>query len=153
MTTDSVTSFHPIYGCLRRRCCGCMQPADITIVKSMKNPPFGVKLVMSAVCVMKGIPPEKVVDPMGTGQRVSSVPPPHAPDLQNILRQSYDYLKTIMSKLRSTYDGRIIYQTSYERMANSYVRSTCKIVRLSQDNLAINRKIFCKSGPIIIENK
>jgi len=33
------------------------------------------------------------------------------PDLQNILRQSYDYL-TIMSKLRSTYDGRLIYKTS-----------------------------------------
>ena len=47
-----------------------MQPADITIIKSMKNPPFGVKLVMAAVCVMKGIPPEKIVDPNGTGQRV-----------------------------------------------------------------------------------
>ena len=35
------------------------------------------------------------------------------PDLQNILRQSYDYL-TIIPKLRSTYDGRLIYQTSYE---------------------------------------
>jgi len=36
------------------------------------------------------------------------------PDLQNILRQSYDYL-TIMPKLRSTYDERLIYQTSYEK--------------------------------------
>jgi len=35
------------------------------------------------------------------------------PDLQNTLRQSYDYL-TIMPKLRSTYDGCLIYQTSYE---------------------------------------
>jgi len=35
------------------------------------------------------------------------------PDLQNVLRQSYDYL-TIMPKLRSTYDGRLIYKTSYE---------------------------------------
>jgi len=35
------------------------------------------------------------------------------PDLQNILRQSYDYL-TIMPKLRSTYDRRLIYKTSYE---------------------------------------
>ena len=35
------------------------------------------------------------------------------PDLQNILRQSYDYL-TIMPKLRSTYDGRLIYKSSYE---------------------------------------
>ena len=34
------------------------------------------------------------------------------PVLQNILRQSYDYL-TIMPKLRSTYDGRLIYKTSY----------------------------------------
>jgi len=35
------------------------------------------------------------------------------PDLQNILRQSYDYV-TIMPKLRSTYDGRVIYETSHE---------------------------------------
>ena len=34
------------------------------------------------------------------------------PDLQNILRQSYDYLM-IMPKLRSTYDGRLIYKTCY----------------------------------------
>ena len=34
------------------------------------------------------------------------------PDLQSILRQSYDYL-TIMPKLRSTYDWRVIYKTSY----------------------------------------
>ena len=34
------------------------------------------------------------------------------PDLQNILRQSYDYLM-IMQKLRSTYDGHLIYKTSY----------------------------------------
>jgi len=34
------------------------------------------------------------------------------PDLQNILRQCYDYLM-IMPKLRSTYDWRLIYQTSY----------------------------------------
>ena len=39
------------------------------------------------------------------------------PDLQNILRQYYDYL-TIMPKLGSTYDGRLIYKTSYhERKA------------------------------------
>jgi len=34
-------------------------------------------------------------------------------DLQNISRQSYDYLTT-MPKLQSTYDGRRIYETSYE---------------------------------------
>jgi len=35
------------------------------------------------------------------------------PDLQNILRQCYGYL-TIMPELRSTYDRRLIYKTSYE---------------------------------------
>jgi len=36
----------------------------------MKNPPAGVKLVMAAVCVMKNILPEKIVDPSGTGSKV-----------------------------------------------------------------------------------
>jgi len=36
------------------------------------------------------------------------------PDLQNILRQSYDYL-TIIPKLRSTYDGRLIYKNILRR--------------------------------------
>ena len=35
------------------------------------------------------------------------------PDLQNILRQSYDYL-TIIPKWRSTYDRRLLHKTSYE---------------------------------------
>ena len=34
-------------------------------------------------------------------------------NLQNILRQSYDFL-TIMPMLRSTNNGRLIYTTSYE---------------------------------------
>jgi len=43
------------------------------------------------------------------------------PDLQNILRQSYDYL-TIMRKLRSTHDGRLIYKTSYEGRNEAFLR-------------------------------
>jgi len=34
------------------------------------------------------------------------------PDLQNILRQSYDM--TIMPKLRLTYEGHLMYKTSYK---------------------------------------
>ena len=48
----------------------CFQPADITIVKSMKNPPSGVKIVMSAVCVMKDIKPDKINDPDKPGQKI-----------------------------------------------------------------------------------
>lgn len=52
-------------------CLFLFQPSDVTIVKSMKNPPSGVKLVMSAVCVMKEIKPDKIADPAGTGKKVS----------------------------------------------------------------------------------
>lgn len=47
-----------------------LKPADITLVRSMKNPPAVVKLVLAAVCVMKGIPPERVSDP-ATGKKVN----------------------------------------------------------------------------------
>ncbi|KAJ8963034.1 hypothetical protein NQ314_005606 [Rhamnusium bicolor] len=46
-----------------------LKPADITLVKSMKNPPSGVKLVMEAICVMKSIKPERKPDP-GSGRMV-----------------------------------------------------------------------------------
>lgn len=36
----------------------------------MKNPPPGVKLVMSAICVMKDIKPDKVNDPSGSGKKI-----------------------------------------------------------------------------------
>eukprot|EP00762_Andalucia_godoyi_P000179 ANDGO_02454.mRNA.1 Dynein-1-beta heavy chain len=42
---------------------------DISLVKSMKNPPPGVKVVMSAVCIMKDIKPEKKND-AATGKKV-----------------------------------------------------------------------------------
>lgn len=42
-----------------------LKPADITIVKSMKNPPAGVKLVLEAVCVMRDFRPERGKDAAG----------------------------------------------------------------------------------------
>ncbi|XP_022171452.1 dynein heavy chain 3, axonemal-like isoform X1 [Myzus persicae] len=47
-----------------------LKPADITVVKSMKNPPYGVKLVLEAVCVMKGIKSERKPDPSGSGRMI-----------------------------------------------------------------------------------
>lgn len=40
-----------------------LKPADIVIVKSMKSPPAGVRLVLEAVCVLKGVKPIPVQDP------------------------------------------------------------------------------------------
>ena len=55
-----------------------------------------------------------IVDRLITGFSAAERVGDLGPDLQNILRQSYDYL-TIMPKLRSTYDGCLIYKTSYNK--------------------------------------
>ncbi|KAI8996174.1 dynein heavy chain and region D6 of dynein motor-domain-containing protein [Gaertneriomyces semiglobifer] len=47
-----------------------LKKPDIDLVKSMKNPPEGVKLVMEAVCVMKDIKPDRIPDPSGSGKMV-----------------------------------------------------------------------------------
>ncbi|VDN99047.1 unnamed protein product [Rodentolepis nana] len=36
----------------------------------MKSPPMGVRLVMEAVCVLKGIKPDKINDPSGSGKKL-----------------------------------------------------------------------------------
>ncbi|VEL42668.1 unnamed protein product, partial [Protopolystoma xenopodis] len=43
---------------------------DITIVKTMKSPPAGVRLVMEAVCVLKGIKADRINDPSGSGKKI-----------------------------------------------------------------------------------
>ncbi|XP_074179212.1 dynein axonemal heavy chain 3 [Rhinolophus sinicus] len=47
-----------------------LNPSDISLVKSMQNPPGPVKLVMESICVMKGLRPERKPDPSGSGKMV-----------------------------------------------------------------------------------
>ena len=47
-----------------------LKPADITLVKAMKNPPPVIKLVMEGVCIMRGIKPERKPDPGGSGKMI-----------------------------------------------------------------------------------
>ncbi len=44
-----------------------LNPSDITVVKTMKNPAPIVKFVVEAVCVMKGVQPERRPDPEKQG--------------------------------------------------------------------------------------
>lgn len=41
--------------------------ADIAVVKTMKSPPIGVRIVMEAVCILKDMKPDKVPNPSGVG--------------------------------------------------------------------------------------
>lgn len=45
-----------------------LTPSDITMVKSMNNPPSPVKLTMEAVCILKGIKADRIPDPSGSGE-------------------------------------------------------------------------------------
>ncbi|KAK3571583.1 hypothetical protein QTP86_014552, partial [Hemibagrus guttatus] len=47
-----------------------LKPSDITVVKSMLNPPGPVKLVLESICVMTGIRPERKPDPGGSGKMI-----------------------------------------------------------------------------------
>ncbi|KAK5645095.1 hypothetical protein RI129_006395 [Pyrocoelia pectoralis] len=46
-----------------------LKPADITLVKAMKNPPETVKLVMAGVCVIKDVKPDRINDP-ASGKKI-----------------------------------------------------------------------------------
>ncbi|KAJ0405408.1 hypothetical protein ATCC90586_009447 [Pythium insidiosum] len=47
-----------------------IKPSEINEVKSMANPPAGVKLVCEGVCVMLGIKPARIPDPQDPSKRI-----------------------------------------------------------------------------------
>ena len=84
--------------------------SDIGEVKAMKNPPAGVKLVMESICVMKGIKPDRINDPGGSGKKIDDYWKPSQKILGDMkfLQSLKDYDKdnipaSVISKIRSTY--------------------------------------------------
>ncbi|XP_020624937.1 dynein heavy chain 12, axonemal-like [Orbicella faveolata] len=113
-----------------------LKPADITIVKSMTNPPAGVKLVMSAVCVMRDIKPEKINDPAGTGKKILDYWGPSKKLLgdMNFLNNLKEYDKDnipvhIMSKIRKEYIPNPDFDPQKVRTASSAAEGLCKWVQ------------------------
>uniref|UniRef100_A0A8C2XK45 Dynein axonemal heavy chain 3 n=1 Tax=Cyclopterus lumpus TaxID=8103 RepID=A0A8C2XK45_CYCLU len=100
-----------------------LKPSDVTIVKAMKNPPSGVKLVMSAVCVMKDIKPDKIADPKLLGD-------------MNFLRDLREYDKdnipvslSVMQKIRREYVTNPDFVPSIVAKASSAAEGLCKWVK------------------------
>ncbi|CAH1783738.1 unnamed protein product, partial [Owenia fusiformis] len=110
-----------------------LKPSDITLVKSMKNPPAVVKLVMAAVCVMKDIKPDKVNDPSGTGGKILDYWPPAKKLLgdMNFLGLLKEYDKDnipphIMSKIRKEYITNPDFVPDKVAKASSAAEGLCK---------------------------
>ncbi|XP_075883238.1 dynein axonemal heavy chain 12 isoform X2 [Nelusetta ayraudi] len=113
-----------------------LKPSDVTIVKSMKNPPAGVKLVMSAVCVMKEIKPDRIADPAGTGKKVLDYWGPSKKLLGdlNFLKDLKEYDKDnipvpVMQKIRAEYMTNPDFDPSIVAKASSAAEGLCKWIQ------------------------
>nr|XP_014091747.2 dynein heavy chain 12, axonemal isoform X1 [Bactrocera oleae] len=109
-----------------------LKPADITLVKSMKNPPPVIKLVMAAVCVIKGVPAERIPDP-STGKMVNDYWGPSKRILgeMNFLQQLKDFDKDnikpeIMARIRKEFIPNKDFQPRIVAKASSAAEGLCK---------------------------
>lgn len=109
-----------------------LKPADITLVKSMKNPPDTVKLVMAAVCVMKDVKPDRIAD-MATGKKIMDYWGPSKRILgeMNFLQQLKDFDKDhirpdIMAKIRKEYLPHSNFKPNIVAKASSAAEGLCK---------------------------
>ncbi|XP_055593622.1 dynein axonemal heavy chain 12 [Uranotaenia lowii] len=109
-----------------------LKPNDITLVKSMKNPPEIIKLVMAAVCVMKGVAPDKVTD-QSTGKKTQDFWGPSKRLLGDMafLQTLKDFDKDtinpeIMKKIRKDYIPHKDFQPHIVAKASSAAEGLCK---------------------------
>ncbi|XP_022244308.1 dynein heavy chain 7, axonemal-like [Limulus polyphemus] len=112
-----------------------LKPADVTVVKSMKNPPSAVKLVMAAVCVMRDIKPEKINDPAGSSQKILDYWGPSKKLLgdMNFLSQLKEYDKDniaphIMAKIRKEFITSSDFNPAVVVKASSAAEGLCRWV-------------------------
>ncbi|XP_048576009.1 dynein axonemal heavy chain 3 isoform X2 [Nematostella vectensis] len=113
-----------------------LKPSDISMVKSMKNPPGAVKLVMEAVCIMKSVKPERKPDPSGSGRMIED----YWGSSQKILgdMKFLDSLKAydkdnipvpVMKKIREKYVTNPEFNPDNIRTVSSACEGLCKWVR------------------------
>lgn len=121
-----------------------LKPADITLVKSMKNPPSAVKLVMAAVCVMKAVPPDRIND-AATGKRHLDYWGPSKRILGDMgfLQSLKDYDKDdispdIMKKIRKDFIPHKDFQPAVVAKASSAAEGLCKWIKAIENFESVN---------------
>ncbi|XP_022919154.2 dynein axonemal heavy chain 7 [Onthophagus taurus] len=110
-----------------------LKPADITLVKAMKNPPEAVKVVLAAVCVMKEVKPDRINDPSGTGGKILDYWGPSKRILgdMNFLQALKDFDKDnikveTMAIIRKTYLPHPLFKPNIVAKASSAAEGLCK---------------------------
>ncbi|XP_075466156.1 dynein axonemal heavy chain 7 [Ascaphus truei] len=108
---------------------------DITLVKSMKSPPAGVKIVMEAICILKGVKPDKIPDPSGSGRKIEDFWGPAKRVLGDMkfLQSLHEYDKdnipsSYMSIIRKQYITNAEFVPDKIRNASTAAEGLCKWV-------------------------
>uniref|UniRef100_A0A8C3KFE8 Dynein axonemal heavy chain 3 n=1 Tax=Calidris pygmaea TaxID=425635 RepID=A0A8C3KFE8_9CHAR len=113
-----------------------LNPSDISLVKSMQNPPGPVKLVMESICVMKGTKPERKPDPSGSGKMIEDYWGSSRKILGDL--KFLESLKTydkdnippaIMKKIRERFIDHPDFQPAVIKNVSSACEGLCKWVR------------------------
>ncbi|GAB1603144.1 hypothetical protein Ahia01_000594800, partial [Argonauta hians] len=109
---------------------------DITLVKSMISPPLLVRLVMEAVCVIKGIKPDRVPDPSGSGKKIEDFWPPSKRLLGDMkfLESLHTFNKdninpAIMKTIRTKYISNPDFDPDKIKVASTACEGLCKWIR------------------------
>ncbi|XP_053734095.1 dynein axonemal heavy chain 7 isoform X1 [Synchiropus splendidus] len=108
---------------------------DITMVKSMKSPPNAVKMVMEAICILKGIKPDRIPDPSKPGKKVEDYWGPAKKLLGDMkfLQSLHDYDKdniplNLIAQIRAKYTSNQDFVPEKIRTASTAAEGLCKWV-------------------------
>ncbi|KAJ8974696.1 hypothetical protein NQ317_015225 [Molorchus minor] len=131
-----------------------LKPADITLVKSMKNPPEPIKIVMAAVCIIKGVKPDRVPD-VASGRMVLDFWAPSKRLLGdiNFLQSLKDFDKDnikpdIMQKLRKEYIPLKDFKPQIVAKASSAAEGLCKWIIAMDMYDKINKVVAPKKAKL-----
>ena len=113
-----------------------LDPSDITVVKTMKNPAPIVKFVVEAVCVMKGVMPDRKPDPDNQGRLIDDYWAPGQKMMGDIkfldTLRAYDkdnISVTIMKRIREKYVTNPYFDPNLVKKVSTACEGLCKWVR------------------------
>ncbi|NWX20475.1 DYH3 protein, partial [Aegotheles bennettii] len=113
-----------------------LNPSDVSLVKSMQNPPGPVKLVMESICVMKGTKPERKPDPSGSGKMIEDYWGPSRKILGDLkfleslkLYDKDNIPPAIMKRIREKFIDHPDFQPAVIKNVSSACEGLCKWVR------------------------
>ena len=131
-----------------------LKPSDIVLVKSMKNPPAAIKLVMAAVCIMKDIKPARIRDPASGRMNLDFWGPSvkllgEMTFLQGLKDYDKDNIKPeIMVKIRKEYLPHKDFKPQIVAKASSAAEGLCKWIIALDKYDKVNKVVAPKKAKL-----